>query len=111
MKRIFTHPLLEVVRADPGGLEGGDAVLRPRQPPAQPEEEAGDLVDLLHVQVELDALVALGHAVHLVRDGQAELLVEGHLLLQAELLGAQHVQLLADADEELVLKWRTWSVS
>ena len=99
------------MRADPTSLQRSDAVLRPRQPAAQPEQETRDLVDLLHVQVELDALVALGHAVHLVRDGQAELLVERHLLLQAELLGAQHVQLGADPDEELVLKWRTRSVS
>ena len=99
------------MRADPTSLQRSDAVLRPRQPAAQPEQETRDLVDLLHVQVELDALVALGHAVDLVGDHEPELLVQRHLLLQAQLLGTQDVELLADADEELVLERGTRTVS
>ena len=36
-----------------------DVVLRPGEAPREAEEEARDLVDLGHVQVELDALVGL----------------------------------------------------
>ncbi len=55
------------------------------------------------MEVEFDALVWLGQTVDGLAHAGAELLVQRDLLLQTELLGAQNVQLVADADQQLLL--------
>ena len=81
--------------------QGVEGVLCSGQPAGEPQEQAGDPVDLLDVELELEYLAGFG-VLGRLDDGAdlpSQLVVESHLLLQGQLLGAQHVQLVADTSE------------
>ena len=95
--------LLSIPSASASVPEEQQGVLGLGEPAGEAEDEAGDLVRLLHVQLVLLALVGLRQLHHAHRDLPAEVVVELRLLLQADLLGLQHLDLLRDAAGQRLL--------